>query len=89
MSRLYIYASCSRIPWVSMPQLSFHFNFFQKYMHTYHILNCYEKQESASGIRYPEGSSDSDSHRHLAWRHLLHVHDLTIDLVDVDGIQVS
>ena len=58
-------------------------------MHTYLILNCYQKQESASGIRYPEGSSVFDSHRHLAWRYLLHVHDLTIDLVEVDGIQVS
>ena len=89
MSRLYIYASCSRIPWASMPQFSFHFNFFQKYMHTYLNLNCYEKQESASGIRYPVGSRDSDSHRHLAWRHLLHEHALTIDFVEVDVIQVS
>ena len=87
MPRLYIYASCSRIPWASMPQFSFHFNFFQKYMHTY--LNCYEKQESASGIRYPVGSRDSDRRRHLAWCYLLHVHALTIDLVDVDAIQVS
>ena len=89
MSRLYIYASCSRIPWVSMPQLSFHFNLFQKYMHTYLNLNCYEKQERTLGIRYPEGSSVFDSRRHLAWRHLLHEHALTIDFVDVDGIQVS
>ena len=58
-------------------------------MHTYLILNCYEKQERNLEIRYPEDSSDFDSHRHLAWRHLLHVHDLTIDLVDVDAIQVS
>ena len=55
-------------------------------MRTY--LNCYEKQESALEIRYPEGSSDFDSHRHLAWRHLLHVHAVTIDFVKVDGIQV-
>ena len=72
-----------------MPQLSFHFNFFQKYMHTYLILNCYEKQESALEIRHSTGSSVFDSHRHLAWRHLLHVHALTIDFVEVDGIPVS
>ena len=89
MPRLYIYVSCSRIPWASMPQLSFHFNFFQKYMHTYLNPNCYEKQERTLEIRYPEGSRDFDSHRHLAWRHLLHVNDLTIDFVEVDGIQVS
>ena len=89
MPRLYIYASCSRISWPSMPQFSFYFNFFQKYMHTYLNLNCYEKQERNLEIRYPKGSRDFDSHRHLAWRHLLHVHDLTIDLVDVDAIQVS
>ena len=58
-------------------------------MHTYLILNCYEKQERTLGIRYPEGSSDSDRRRHLAWRHLLHVNALTIDFVEVDGIQVS
>ena len=58
-------------------------------MHTYLILNCYEKQERTLEIRYLEGSSVFDSHRHLAWRYLLHVHDLTIDLVDVDAIQVS
>ena len=48
-------------------------------MHTYLNLNYYEKQESALEIRYPEGSSDSDRRRHLAWRHLLHVHALTIE----------
>ena len=58
-------------------------------MHTYLNLNCYEKQESASGIRYPEGSSDSDRRRHLAWRYLLPDNDLTIDFVGVDVIQVS
>ena len=58
-------------------------------MHTYLILNCYEKQESASGIRYPVGSSDSDRRRHLAWRYLLPDNDLTIDFVGVDVIQVS
>ena len=58
-------------------------------MHTYLNLNCYEKQERTLEIRYPEGSRDFDSHRHLAWRHLLHVNDLIIDLVDVDAIQVS
>ena len=58
-------------------------------MHTYLILNCYEKQERTLEIRYPEGSSVFDSHRHLAWHHLLHVNDLTIDFVDVGAIQVS
>ena len=58
-------------------------------MHTYLNLNCYEKQERTLEIRYPVGSRDFDSHRHLAWRHLLHVNDLTIDFVEVDGIQVS
>ena len=58
-------------------------------MHTYLNLNCYEKQERTLEIRYPEGSSNFNSHRHLAWRHLLHVHVLTIDFVGVDGIQVS
>ena len=72
-----------------MPQFSFYFNFFQKYMHTYLILNCYEKQERTLEIRYPVGSRDFDSRRHLAWRHLLHEHALTIDFVEVDGIQVS
>ena len=58
-------------------------------MHTYLNLNCYEKQERTLEIRYPEGSRVFDRRRHLAWRHLLHVNDLIIDLVDVDAIQVS
>ena len=48
-----------------------------------------KNKKSASGIRYPVGSRDSDSRRHLAWRHLLHEHALTIDFVEVDVIQVS
>ena len=58
-------------------------------MHTYLILNCYEKQERTLEIHYPVSSSVFDSHRHLAWRHLLHVNDLFIDFVEVDVIQVS
>ena len=49
----------------------------------------YEKQERTLEVRYPTSSSDSDSRRHLAWCDQLHVHALTIDLVDVDAIQVS
>ena len=74
MPRLYIYASCNRIPWPSMPQFSFHFNFFQKYMHTYLNLNYYEKQTRTFEVWHPATYSYPHCRRYLTRRIFLHEH---------------